>query len=242
MFNIDKNILKLTSYSGDKEPGKKISASMFGRDLLEIYLRIKYGVIEKFDMGANTFGSLVHKGLESMECDNCEKEYSISIKRSDYDLSATIDLIDHENKVIADYKFVKRYAFEKFDQYGSYAEQLRFSKYILSKEDPKYKDYDMYLIMFIKDFEESSVFKKKEIYPIQYIKVEDTMDTEKKIDLMIEYLNKYIEKDEFPDQCSDLFWRRDPHLNRSVPMKCKKYCSYSDFCPYYKAGKVELEW
>jgi hypothetical protein len=152
----------------------------------------------------------------------------------DFTLSCSIDLIDHEKKVISDFKLTKRYTYEKFDQNSDYAWQLRFNKYLASKSDPKYSDYDLYVIMFLKDFEAS--FKSDEISPVQYIKVDPLTEADvvEKLNEEVALLNHHIENDTVPEQCSDLWWRHNKKLGKKEPMRCIKYCSYNKVCPHYK--------
>jgi hypothetical protein len=72
---IEKKLLDKTQYGGNKEPMvKAISASELGNDLLQIYLRYKYGVPDSTEFGQDTIGSLMHIALQDILKDEYEVE------------------------------------------------------------------------------------------------------------------------------------------------------------------------
>jgi hypothetical protein len=240
-FNINDKLLKITQYSGRFEKKRVLSGSMMSSSLLQNFFRIKHGIIEKDSIDASMFGSLIHLGLEKLDqFEELELEKNFDFiydKDPRWMLSCTIDLIDNKQKVITDFKVTKRYTYKKFKQDSGYAKQLRLNHYIASLASPKLKEYNLWLTMFLKDYEGN--YKEKPIDMIQYLYVEKIDDNEFKtfIDDMINNLNHYLDNDLIPPEDSCNKWEFGFIQNPSgtkTPKKCKKYCSYNKICPYFK--------
>jgi hypothetical protein len=236
-FNLDEKILSLIQYEPQKIDGCNIfSGSMVSSSILQNFFKVKYGVIEKDKIDASAFGSLIHLGLEHLKTDTIEVEKKFSIKYNDnWCLTCTIDLIDHDQKVIADTKITKRYTYEKFSQDSGYANQLRLNRYIASMVGPMYKDYDMWLMMFLKDYE--GTYKTKEIDMLQYIWIDPNGNILDTVNEHIKVIDEHLENNTIPseDHCNK--WEYGFVQNESgtkEPKKCKKYCSYNKICPYFK--------
>jgi len=45
-------------------------------------------------------------------------------------------------------------------------------------------------------------------------------------------IEQYEQLGEYPEICSDLWWRKTKSGN--IPVRCKVYCSFSKKCIYYK--------
>ena len=241
-YNLTKEILSISKYGGEHKPSKRISGSMFNGELLQQFLRVKHGVLDNEEIGANTLGSIMHLGLEKLESDTIKVEQSYKLEKNNWTYSCTIDLIDTDKKVLGDFKLTKRYTYEKFTQDNSYAWQLRFNKFILKQLYPEFADYDMYVIMILKDFEAS--FKQEQLDPIQYIKV-DEVDDEIIMDIIEKdssLIDEHIKDNSYPEECSDVWWRKYPkghsQAGKSYKSRCVKYCSYNKVCPYYKEPYV----
>jgi hypothetical protein len=236
-FNLDKEILSLVQYSQKTVEGYNVfSGSMISSSILQNFFRVKYGTKEKTAVDATVFGSLIHLGLEQLQSDKIEVEKSFNVKFNDkWYLSCTVDLIDHEQKAIADTKVTKRFTYEKFTQESGYANQLRLNKYIASQVDPKYADYDLWLMLFLKDYE--GTYRTKEIDMLQYVWIQPDDSFLDTVSEHIKVIDEHLAKDTVPDESYCDKWEYGFIKNESgtkEPKKCKRYCSYNDICPYYK--------
>jgi hypothetical protein len=236
-FNLNDKILSLIQYEPKKIRGRNIfSGSMVSSSILQNFFRVKHGVIEKDKIDASAFGSLIHLGLEHLESDTIEVEKEFSIQyNDDWYLTCTIDLIDHEQKVIADTKITKRYTYEKFSQDSGYANQLRLNKYIASEAGSKCGDYDIWLMMFLKDYEGN--YKTKEIDMLQYVWIDPDYNILDIVDEHIKVIDEHLKNDTIPSEDYCNRWEYGFIQNESgtrEPKKCKKYCSYNKICPYFR--------
>jgi len=232
---LNKNILEITKYEGDAKPSKKISASMFDSEPLQIYYRIKYGVLNDQNMiQENTLGSLTQKGLDELADleDFYEAKVRREIKYKDWIISAETDLIDLENKAIVDFKVTKEYTYKKFNQNHQYAWQVRLQDYIFRKTNTIDNDYDLYVYMFLKDVRQDTRGIKPINAVIQVNRVDDE-EIEAKLDGIIELIDSWLEDESLLTQCSQLWFRKDKDGN-SYPSRCEKYCSYKKVCKFYK--------
>jgi len=234
---ITEKILDNTQYNGNKEPGvKAISASEFGSDLLQIYLRHKYGVIDNDKFGQDTLGTLVHIGLQSL----FENQPSILIEPkfehkfdNDWKATGSIDILNLKDSEIIDIKVTKQYTIKKILENGnhSYRWQLSVYKYLVEKEYNV--NFDTKLLLILKDGGYN--FRKSAIEPsIELLDIEPKSNTEveDKFYEITKQIEEYNKLDEYPPICNDLWWRKTK--SGSIPVRCEQYCSYKDLCPYYK--------
>jgi hypothetical protein len=222
---LEKDILSLTQYSGDKSSGKTLSASSWHDDHLQIFYKCKFGTPDDTVIGGNTLGSLVHLGLEQLSSDNVETEKRFTLPFGDeWNASAMLDYINHDKKVIVDFKITKRYTLQKFNQDSGYAQQLRFQKMV-----SKLSDYKIFVAMFLKDYEGD--FRSARTKCFNYVEIEDRNIKADVAETMTE-LNYYLDTDTEPPECKNLFWGREDGKN--VRKRCKYYCNYSSICKYYK--------
>lgn len=228
------NNLILSKIIYKREPlEKRISASQIDLEPLQVWLSYKHGALPETKIGQHTIGSILHLGMEKIfdlnNIHTIESEVPFEKEYRGWKLTATIDHIDHKNKIIADFKNVKRYTFEKNDPNSSYAWQLRFGKYLSEL------NYDLYNFMFIKNNEEDYRYKKEEIDVFQIVKIHDVSENVllEKIDKLIDILEEGIKTDgKSIQKCKDV-WIRKSISGKALPMKCVKYCSYNSVCPYY---------
>jgi len=230
---IEQKLLEKTQYKGNKEPMQKIiSASDFGNELLQIYLRYKYGVQDRTEFGQDTVGSIMHIGIQELLKDEYEVEKKLELKMdNEWTLAGSIDLIN--NKEIIDIKVTKQYTFDKVlkEQNHKYIWQLSVYKYLVKKL--LNKDLDIKLLLILKDG--GYDFRKMQMKPSLVL-----LDIESKSDKEIEEkfyditnkIEQYEQLGEYPPICSDLWWRKTK--NQSIPIRCKVYCSFNKQCPYYK--------
>jgi len=236
---ITQKILEKTQYSGNKEPGvKSISASDFGNDLLQIYLRYKHGVPNNTEFGQDTLGTLVHLGIQSIFDEDgilIEPKFEKKFDNG-WNLTGSIDILNLKDKEIIDIKVTKQYTIEKIlkEPNHQYRWQLSVYKYLAEKEYNL--KFSTKLLLVLKDG--GYDFRKSVINPsIELLEIEP-MSSEQIEDKFYEITNKieeYEKLGEYPPICSDLWWRKTKE--GSIPIRCKQYCSYKDVCPYYKQIK-----
>ncbi len=221
-------ILKdISSYERiDKE--NHISASMLGNDVLQNYLIIKNpDLVQKFEIGQHTIGSVFHKGIECVgqqKYDKNQIEFELKVERkleNGWTLTGTIDMVDYENMVIHDFKLSKKYALKmlKKEELHSYKLQLNAYKYALDL------DYDMVLDFFMKD---QDILKHELAYE-QYV-VQDIKDFRFHLYAIVNELDMYLSDDKLPPECDT--WLRKTKQGM-VKSKCAFYCSVASVCPYY---------
>jgi len=230
---IEYKLISKTQYQGNKEPMQKIiSASDFGNELLQIYLRYKYGIQNKEEFGQDTIGSIMHIGIQELLKNEYEIEKKIELKMdNDWLLSGSIDLMN--DKEIIDIKVTKQYTIEKIlkEQNHQYIWQLSVYKYLVKKILGK--DLDTKLLLILKDG--GYDFRRMEMKPslvLLDIEPKSDKEIEEKFYNICSKIEQYEELGEYPQICSDLWWRKTK--NQSIPVRCKVYCSFKDKCPYYK--------
>ena len=233
---LESKILNIAKYSGDKSAGvRNISASQLNNDPCQDYMKFVHGYLEDNEIGANTFGSLLHIGLEKLE-DRDNKIFSeLAMTKQfneDWTISGTIDYIDFNNKIIRDFKFTKLYTYTNFDQDGGYAWQLNMQNYLAGG------GFKMFVSMFLKDYEGS--FKQPRTEALKHVTVQlkSDLDIENKIQTKIDKIESIISNPDSLVACENLWWGKEKVNGEtvSVPKKCKYYCSYGahGLCPFYK--------
>jgi len=235
---IQQDVLNLAKYSGNTKPRKSISASMLDDDMLKIYFRVKFGIIDNQTFTQdNTLGSIFQLGIDHLadERDTLEARVrrEIPYKDSGWILSAETDIIDYENKTICDFKLTKEYTYKNFNQNHSYAWQVRLQDYIFRKTNLIKNDYKLYLYMLFKDIRQNESFLKPIEQIVEVEKYEDDV-IEEKIDEIIYVIESWLEDESKIEVCKDLWWRKSKNGN-SYPSKCEKYCSYKSICKFYNS-------
>ena len=241
MNNIEEILIKETQYKGNNEPNiRQISASQFGDDMLQIWLRYKYGVPKSDKFTQSTLGSLVHKGIEAIlsKYDEIETEKDVEKEfDNEWKLSGSIDIVDNKNKVIYDVKVTKHYTIEQLrkEPEHHYVWQLSVYRYLMKHLTGI--DYDIKLLAILKDgtdFDSRTGSAKDHIKiidlePISYDEVEKRFYD---ITYDIEVHETLGSK---PEQCKDLWFRK--RNGTLIPIRCEVYCAYKDVCPYYQKPK-----
>ena len=231
----ESKVLGITTYGGNKNPGvRNISASQLDNDSCQDYMKFLHGSLDDMKIGANTFGSLMHIGLEGLEDKEnniyCEKPMQKQFN-DDWTISGTIDYIDFNNKIIRDFKFTKLYAYTNFDQNGGYAWQLNLQNYLAGG------DFKMFVSMFIRDYEGN--FKQPRTEAVKHVAVsfKSGVEIEHKIQTKIDKIESIIANPDSLVACENLWWGKEKVNGQtvSVPRKCKYYCSYGahGVCPFY---------
>ena len=238
---ITEKILEKTQYNGNKEQGiKALSASDFGNDLLQIYLRYKYGVPDSNNFGQDTIGSICHIGLQDILKDEyeCEKKFNV-IMKNNWKLTGSIDLLNIKNNELIDIKVTKQYTVERVlkDINHQYRWQLSVYKYLVDKY---YNiDIDIKLLLVLKDggynFRKMMIEPSLELLDIEPISKDKIEERFYEITKQIKH---YEQLDEYPPQCKDLWWRKTK--TGSIPVRCEQYCSYKDVCPYYHKNPMKV--
>jgi hypothetical protein len=241
-------LLKASEYSGNREPGKKIfSASMLGGEHLQNYLKYKYGSEKSKQFEANTFGSIYQLGVDAaVDKITKHKVKYTSAKRIKIELpngwivSGEMDQIDWENKVIFDNKVTTDTTITKIKSEGvnhSYALQMGVYKWLLHKEallnNEEAIEFASVLPVVDKKF---SYFKDNKYNQLTFIEVDtySIEDIEKLLIKKTDELDKYIELDQAPEKCKQLFPYKPRKSNIVRPMRCIYYCDVAKHCPYYK--------
>ena len=241
MNKIEEILIKETQYKGNNEPNvKQISASDFGSDLLQIYLRYKHGVPQNNKFTQSTLGSLVHKGIEEIlkQYKDFETEKDVIVKFSNgWSLSGSIDIVDNTDKVIYDVKVTKQYTVEslKKEPKHHYIQQLSVYRYLIKELTGV--DYKVKLIAILKDGTDFDFrnggskphIKVIDLEPMSYEEVEN------KFNEIVSKLEQYDKLGEYPEQCNELWIRK--FKGKPLRTKCEIYCAYKDVCPYFKQFK-----
>jgi len=242
MSKIIEKIIEKTQYQGNNEPNiKQISASQFGDELLQIWLRYKYGVIPNEKFTQSTIGSLVHIGIQELIKNEPEMEIEkdVLVKFSNgWSLSGSIDIVDNKEKVIYDIKVTKQYTISqlKKEPKHHYIWQLSVYRYLMKELTGS--DYDIRLFAVLKDGSDFNVrdghatphYEIIDLEPISYKEIE------KRFNEIVEQLESYEQIGSYPEQCKDL-WIRKLKNGNTIKMKCEVYCAYKDVCPYYKQNQ-----
>jgi len=242
MNKIIKKIIEKTQYQGNNKPNiKQITASQFGDDLLQIWLRYKYGVIPNDKFTQSTIGSLVHIGIQELikSEPEIEIEKDVLVKFSNgWSLSGSIDIVDNKEKVIYDIKVTKQYTVKqlKKEQKHHYIWQLSVYRYLMKELTGI--DYNTKLLAILKDgsdynIKEGNATPHYEIIDLEPISYEEI---KRRFNEIVNQLESYDKLGSYPEQCKDLWIRKFKNGN-TIKMKCEVYCSYKYVCPYYKQNK-----
>jgi hypothetical protein len=230
--DFEKVLLKAASYSGNKEPGRKMySASMLGNDVLQNYYKYKYGSFEDTVFGANTLGSIYQLGVDEAFKDEDNYVSALRLKHkldNGWEISGEMDQLDKKNKIIFDNKVTTSASIKtikKEGKYHQYALQLGVYKYLLNRNG---YDGDFAGVLALVDKKFSYFNKTNSNDQLTFLEVE-TFNTNEIEAMLIEKTNeldKYIELGIEPDKCRNLFY-----YNKK-PMKCLHYCDYKSICKY----------
>jgi len=255
-------ILEETQYKSKytEETNKMvISASMVADEPLEIFLKLIYGVQPATDIDESTFGSIMHKGMESIIESYIEKtkpkeviylEYPLVHDiDDDWILTGTADMVVYEddlNAHIYDWKVTKNYTTKMIEKEGKmhrYAIQLAALRYLLYENNKKVVDIYTHLGFFLKD---SNKLMKVPSYKEAKVETMGTGDFTKYLKSKLSIVMEHIKNATTPPQGEDLWWRKIKGNN--IPTRCELYCGYRDVCPYYKgmnpraAAETALDW
>jgi hypothetical protein len=251
MLNIKQLILNNVQYSGYKtEADSKyyLSASMLSKDDLQCYLSIVNGNQPSIDIDDAVFGTLIHIALENIvkneNIDGLLPEYRLSrTLNRDWKIHGTADLVhlNEKNKVIEifDYKTTKNYTVKMFDQdpyKHSYTLQLNVLRWLFEYHYPDY-DIHMYLSFFSKD---ANKVKGEPVYIEREV---PTIDVNELLIEKTKRLQEYLENNEAPPKCEDVWTRKYKGMKYAVDAKCEYYCSFgkqTGLCPYYKEPNAHV--
>jgi len=237
MNNLEQILINETQYSGNTEPNiKQISASQFGDEMLQIWLRYKYGVPKRNKFDQSTIGSIMHKGIEIIlsKYDDFETEVDVEYEFvNGWKLSGSIDIVDVENKIIYDVKVTKQYTIEqlKKEPEHHYIWQLSVYRYLMNKL--MNTDYNIKLLAILKDgtdFDSRTGTARDHISIID-LEPKSYEEVERRFYEITSEINKFEITDSYPEKCENLWFRKIK--GNLIPMKCEIYCSYKDVCPYY---------
>jgi len=249
-------LLNAARYSGNREKEKKIfSASMLGNELLQNYLKFKYGIKDKDQFEANTFGSIYQLGVDVAAEKYNKKEapktrylsaYRIKIPLSNgWIISGEMDQIDTKYNIIFDNKVSTATTVKKIKTEGlrhQYALQLGVYKWLLHKQaelnNIEPVDYKGAIALVNKTF---SYYKTNNTNQLNLIEV-PTFDIDKIEELLIEVtdlLEIAIQSDKQPERCKNLFPFKQKN-GKTLPMRCLYYCDLVEHCKSFKDGKTNF--
>ncbi len=251
-IDFEKMLLEASTYSGNKEPEKKIfSASMLGTDLLQIYLKYYHGSKDQTRFGMNTLGSIYQLGAD-VAADSWNQKHSPTMKpqyqqalRLTYTLpngwiiSGEMDHVDWKNKVIIDNKVTTESAVTKVKQEGihnGYGLQMATYQFLLymhmREQGEKFPDvFGVLLPMVNKSF---SHYKKANKFEILNMIEPDTHTLNDVEALLIEKTNllqEYIDLETPPPECENLWWFGFGAATKRK-MRCLYYCDQSKHCSH----------
>jgi len=230
MERIIKAVIEGTKYNGVPKHTKSLSASSFGLENQQLLLRWKNGDPSDDDeFGNNTLGSVIHKGFEEIfkSKDGFEVEKPLSHKVNNWTITGTVDLIDHEDKIIYDYKLLSAGGYKKVasGDVGTYETQLNIYRYLLFKELGE--EYQIKLLALNKGG--SAVLKN--IYTFVDI---ETYDFDLVEDMIIDKTNEIEYLIEHPDEVLECdIWKFGKNKEKQ-PNRCAYYCGWRDKCGYWK--------
>jgi len=244
-------LLEASEYSGNKLPEQKVfSASMLGNDMLQIYLKYFHGSKKQKYFGMNTAGSIYQLGAD-VAADQWNAKYHSEVKpqyqqalRLTYTLpngwiiSGEMDHIDWINKVIIDNKFVTETAVLKVKSEGKnngYALQMAVYQfllynYMLEQDIPEPEVFKVLLPMVNKGH---SLYKKINKTNIMNMIEPETYSLEDTKQMLIDKTNllqEYIDLNEFPPECENLWWFGFGSAPKKK-MRCLHFCDFIDHCP-----------
>ncbi len=217
---------------------------MLGNDMLQNFLKLKHGSQDSKAFGANTFGSVYHIGAEEIfkNQPGCETELSLkTILDNGWTISGSLDLVLHDYQIILDHKTTTSSSIAKVKSEGrthSYALQLGVYKYLLKKE--KDLDYSGALGFVDKTF---SHFKTNKFNQLELMKVPTYShdEIEEKLYTATNTLDEYLNLDEYPPQCKNLFWYKPQGARVKMKLRCIHYCDNNMHCPYYAQDDYSRE-
>ncbi len=234
---VEQTILDGTTYTGNKDANKRIfSASMLSNDMLQNFLKFKYGTQKQKVFGANTFGSCYHIGMEEIfkNQPNVETELSLSKQLDNgWTISGTLDLVLHDYEIILDHKTTTANTIAKTKSEGrtsGYALQLGVYKYLLHAANSL--DYSGALGFVDKTH---SFFKQNKFNQLELMKVPTYSydETEDKLYTATNALDEYLELDQEPPRCKNLFPYKPKGGGRTKNMRCIHYCDNNINCSHY---------
>ncbi len=234
-MNRTTKIAESLSFYNRKSIDRTLSGSQFGNEHIQNYLILK-GEENKtsFTVGQNSIGSIFHFAMET-ESNNmftpeqCESEIAVSrLLPNGWNITGTIDRVDHDTKTIHDYKLTKKYikAFLKREPEHGYRLQANIYKWCLNN------DYRMVLDLFYKDSNEAKnevayeEFEIDDIHNIEEIAIQTTNE-----------LQVYLDSNALPPKCGDVWLRKLTPKGPLVATRCMTYCGVSDACPHYSDSK-----
>ena len=232
---VEKTLIDATKYSGNMQPFKKeISASMLGNDMLQIYLKYMHGSKESKRFTASEFGSVFHIATEEIfkNQKNVEVEKSMSIMLPNgWKVTGTADLILHDYNMIVDWKVSTSTTIanvKKESKNNGYALQQAVYKYLLFKTENL--KYNASLAVIDKGY---SLFKKtNKTDQLNIIDIEtySLADTKQLLIDKTNLLQEYIDLNEFPPECENLWWFGFGAQPKKR-MRCLHFCDQVDHCP-----------
>jgi len=254
-MDMKKLILESTQYSGnsDKEI-KALSASQLNDDVLRLWLRYKYGVVENDEISMATIGTLVHKGIECIIKERAATEDNFNIQsevdlkmnfeNTEWMLTGTADIVDFEERIVYDIKTIKKYRVSKLkNEMMSDDYTIQLNAYRMMLENTIGDRFKMAVLALSPDggFSARTGNTEQTFEEIEIERIENSVISGMFID-KVKLLEYYIEANEVPQKCEDVWIRKVK--GKAIPLRCQQYCSYNSICPYYNP-KIEthtIDW
>ena len=237
---IEQVLVTAAKYSGNQQSHKKqLSASQLGNDDLQIYLKYMHGGKDSSHFEANTFGSIYHLGAEVAFKDipGAETEVPLQYALSNgWLITGTVDLLWDKYKMIADHKTTTATSIGstvKDGKHSSHGLQMAVYQWLLWK-NRNISNYTAVLPMVDKSF---SYFKKNKYNQLNFIII-DTHSMEDIEQMLLDKTNQlqqYIDLEQQPPECENLFWY-GPKGGRRKKMRCLHYCDQADHCDAFQNG------
>lgn len=242
----EEEILKATTYSGNKEPGRKqFSGSMIGNTTLQNYLKFKNGSKDDNVFGANTHGSVYHLGAETIfnKVPDTATEVSFSYRLCNgWLITGTIDLMLKNFKMIVDHKVTTSTTIQKVrkeGKYNNYALQQAVYRWLVYKNTDE--TYNCGLGVVDKNHSHFKENKNRNLEPMDL----DVYDFDEIEELLINKTNElqeYIDLDQEPPQCtSKEKWIYARKGKKAKAMRCHHYCDQNVNCQYFSEYSATKE-
>jgi len=222
-------MLDATKYTGSTEKEtKKISASSFDSEPMQLYLRYKYGDQDNNkDFTASTAGSLLQLGVDSIFGSMNDFKIATRVEKvlpNGFVVSGETDLISEEYKAIIDFKLLAGAGFKKVLSRDSYVSNMSIYNWLFDNKYP-----NSYLFAINKA---GSSVRGNQYAFIDYTDCIWNYDEVEEI--LIDKTNEIQHMIDHPEDIPECNVFEYGKSKTGVPNKCEYYCSFKNVCPDYK--------
>lgn len=225
---IDKALLLLVA-NGRREWTGKPSCTQITQNMLEQFLRVKYGYADiPSEQLFMLYGTMLHANLERED-----DELLIELPLENEYVTGRLDTYNKKEFAISDHKYISHWGVKDFIGHNQthYIMQLNIYKRLFEQQYPEYPVKKLVSNLYIRDWNKRLAAKDgiKRCYRIvQPILPNDEVDAF--IRDRSTLLKNCIETNTFPPVCPA---EERCFGNGKPDQKCKDYCGVNNWCPYY---------